>query len=340
MTPLHNPGKFQSALIEWFQTEGNTYPWRETNDPWHILISEVMLQQTQIQTVLNKHFFTRFINKYPTPKSISNATEQEILSAWEGLGYYRRVRNLQKAAIVICEKHDGVFPREYDQILALPGVGRYTAGAVSSFAYDLPQPIVDANVARVFSRLFDYHIRVDSSAGQKQLWEWAEALLSQQQPLIYNSALMELGQRVCTNKSPKCNLCVISKYCSASKPESLPIKKSAIKTVLVDEFAILCIDNKKRIILQQESSQQRRAGMWKLPLRTATQTADFPLLNKSTYAITHHKVTLRIHQCFLKNLPPRPKDVTEKWFEISELTQVPMPSPFRKVLEKILSDHF
>lgn len=342
MSPLENPPEFQSALLQWFQSEGKTYPWRKTTDPWHILISEVMLQQTQVSTVLNKNFFTKFTEKYPTPASIATAPEQEILSAWEGLGYYRRVRNLQKAAVAICELHDGVFPRDYDEILALPGIGKYTAGAVSSFAYDLPQPIVDANVARVFSRLFDFQQRVDSSAGQKQLWQWAENLLSHNNPRIYNSALMELGQQTCTNKSPQCGVCIVSAFCSTKNPETLPLKKAAKKTVLVDEFAIFCIDNNKRILLQQESSEQRRAGMWKLPLHDFSKTENLPLLSKSTYAITHHKVTLRVFQCAFENLPTSasPKQVTEKWHLISELVDIPMPSPFRKVLDKLLQDHF
>ncbi|MGJ8656776.1 MAG: A/G-specific adenine glycosylase [Akkermansiaceae bacterium] len=340
MSPLDAPPRFQAALSEWFQTEGKTYPWRETNDPWHILISEVMLQQTQVSTVLNKNFFTKFTQRFPTPASIATTSEQEILSAWEGLGYYRRVRNLQKAAIAICELHDGIFPTDYEEILALPGIGKYTAGAVSSFAYDLPQPIVDANVARVFSRLFNYQHRVDTTTGQKQLWQWAETLLSHQQPKIYNSALMELGQQVCSNKSPQCSICVIKEFCSATEPESLPLKKAAKKPVLVDEFALFTIDNKKRILLQQEASQQRRAGMWKLPLRDHPQTETFPLLSKSNYAITHHKVTLRVFQCALENLPPAPKDVTETWHPISDLAEIPMPSPFRKVLDSLLKDHF
>ena len=340
MTPLDSPSRFQTALTKWFNSEGKTYPWRETTDPWHILISEVMLQQTQVATVLNKNFFTKFIKKFPTPASIAKAPEQEILSAWEGLGYYRRVRNLQKAAIAICDQHGGIFPSDYHEILALPGIGKYTAGAVSSFAYNLPQPIVDANVARVFSRLFNYHQRVDSTTGQKQLWQWAEQLLSLKQPRAYNSALMELGQQVCTNKTPQCNICVLQKFCAATEPEKLPLKKAAKKAVLVDEFALFCIDDKKRILLQQEATQQRRAGMWKLPLREFSQTDSLPLISKSNYAITHHKVTLRIFQTHSNNLPLAPNDVTEQWHKIEELADIPMPSPFRKALNNLLQDHF
>ncbi len=339
-SPLVAPLKFQNALIAWFNAEGKTYPWRETSDPWHILISEVMLQQTQVSTVLNKQFFTRFIEKFPTPVSIASASEQEILSAWEGLGYYRRVRNLQQAAIAICKHHAGIFPREYEKILALPGIGKYTAGAVSSFAYGIPQPIVDANVARVFARVFDFQVQIDSSQGQKQLWSWADQLLSQKNPKLYNSALMELGQQVCTNKSPKCLVCPINSFCTAKQPENLPLKKAAKQSVLVEEFALFCIDDQKRILLQQESSQNRRAGMWKLPLRDPSVTENLPLLNSSTYGITHHKVTLKVFHSSPKNLPLTMNPSSEKWHHIEDLQKIPMPSPFRKVLNTLLKDHF
>ena len=344
MNPLAFPNKFQTSLIDWFDNVAKPYPWRQTTDPWHILVSEIMLQQTQVATVLNKNFFTSFIERFPTPAAIAVASEQEILSAWEGLGYYRRVRNLQKAAIAICDNHGGKFPTDYQEILDLPGIGKYTAGAVSSFAYNNPQPIVDANVARIFSRIFNYKERVDASAGQKQLWSWAEQLLSHENPRSYNSALMELGQQTCSNKSPQCEFCVIQTFCSTSDPESLPVKKAAKKTVLVDEFALFCIDDKKRILLQQEDSKNRRAGMWKLPLRAFSETENLPLLSKSTYAITHHKVTLRVFQCDSKCLPlntlPEMNTAKEDWHKISELKEIPMPSPFRKVLNHLLKDHF
>jgi len=340
--PLNHVEKFQQALTDWFTSEGKQYPWRETSDPWHILISEVMLQQTQVATVLNKNFFTNFIEKFPTPSAIANATEQEILSAWEGLGYYRRVRNLQKAAQAIFEYHKGKFPTDYDSILALPGIGKYTAGAVSSFAYDSPQPIVDANVARIFARIFNYEERIDSTTGQKQLWAWADQLLSHQNPRAYNSALMELGQQVCTNKNPNCASCVIKSFCSAPYPEILPHKKATRETLLVDEFALFCIDDDNNILLQQESSQQRRAGMWKLPLRSHAQTEHLPLLSKTNYGITHHKVTLRVYQCLPENILSQeitPAN-TETWHKLSDLSTLPMPSPFRKVLDNLLTDFF
>lgn len=338
---LDEPQQFQHTLVDWFEQVAKPYPWRQTTDPWAILISEIMLQQTQVATVLNKGFFVNFLKQFPSPKELAVASEAEILSAWEGLGYYRRVRNLQKAAIAICDQHHGIFPKQHSKILDLPGVGRYTAGAVASFAYDDPQPIVDANVARIFSRLFDYQERIDTGKGTKQLWEWAQTLLSPDKPRSYNSALMEHGQQTCTNKSPKCQTCVISHYCHTNHPEKLPMKKSAKQTLLIDEFALFAIHPEKGVLLEQESAKNRRAGMWRLPLRSHLQTEPLPLLLKTSYAITHHKVTLRIYQTDPKKIPDaeHPNELIQQWHSLTKLPDLPMPSPFRKALNILLDDY-
>lgn len=328
---------FQSSLIDWFKRVGKDYPWRQTTDPWHILVSEVMLQQTQVATVLGKGFYTRFLERYPTPESIANAPEQEILSAWEGLGYYRRVRNLQKAAKAICENHEGIFPTQHSEILELPGIGQYTAGAVASFAYNKSQPLVDANVARIFSRLFDFQQRVDSTTGTKQLWLWAEELVSLDQPRLYNSALMELGQQICTNKSPKCDICPAKTFCQTSDPSALPLKKARKKTVLLDELCMLALDLKNHtILLHKASDSARRSGMWKLPERQAHELETQPLLLKTNYTITHHKVTLYIYQA------PEKIELqqNEAWHPLTSLDELPLPSPFRKALNTLLLDYF
>ena len=328
---------FQSSLIDWFKEVGKDYPWRQTTDPWHILVSEVMLQQTQVATVLGKGFYTRFLERYPTPASISNAPEQEILSAWEGLGYYRRVRNLQKAAKAICENHEGIFPTQHAEILDLPGIGQYTAGAVASFAYNQSQPLVDANVARIFSRLFDFQERVDSTRGTKQLWQWAGELVSPSQPRLYNSALMELGQQICTNKSPQCGICPVKTCCQTSDPTSLPLKKARKKTVLLDELCMLAIDQKNQtILLHKASDSARRSGMWKLPERQAHELENQPLLLQQNYTITHHKVTLYVYQA------PEKIELLEDeaWQPLTSLDALPLPSPFRKALNTLLLDYF
>ena len=184
------------ALERWFTANARDYPWRRTHDPYAILVSEVMLQQTQIPTVLDRGYYSRWMERFPDFASLAAADETEVLSAWEGLGYYRRARNLQKLAKVVTTEHDGTFPRDVTAIRALPGIGPYTAGAIASFAFDEAEPIVDGNVARVLSRVFNDSTPIDSTAGQKALWSRAGSLVKTAgSPRVLNSALMELGQR-------------------------------------------------------------------------------------------------------------------------------------------------
>lgn len=336
-SPLTSTASFQKTLIEWFTKEAKSYPWRLTQDPWAILVSEIMLQQTQVKTVLGSDpsgkggHYLRFMALYPTPSSMAAADEQEILKAWEGLGYYRRARNLHAAARAITHDHAGIFPRSFEEIGSLPGIGPYTVGAVCSFAYDEPRPIVDANVARVFSRLFDYQERIDTTAGTKQLWQWASDLLPKKNARQYNSALMELGQSYCANKSPDCPNCPVRKFCQTTDPAGLPIKKSATKISRIEEFALYTRDSHGRILLQQQETGKRRAGMWSLPRRPQEQTLDLPLCLKTTYHITRYHVTLSIF-----STETAQREENEQWHRIEDLESLPMPSPDRRALESIL----
>lgn len=336
--PLKDTKAFQKTLLKWFTSEGKTYPWRETEDPWAILVSEIMLQQTQVKTVLGSDpsgkggHYLRFMALYPTPRAMAEASEQEILKAWEGLGYYRRARNLHAAARAVTRDHGGVFPRDFEQIRALPGIGQYTVGAVCSFAFNEPRPIVDANVARVFSRLFNFQERIDTTAGTKQLWQWADDLLPQKNAREYNSALMELGQTYCSNKSPDCENCPVKIFCNATDPLSLPIKKSATKVTRINEFALYARDSNGRILLQQQAEGKRREGMWSLPRREHEETLDLALCLKTTYGITRYHVTLRVFAAE----STQPND-NEQWHNMEDLEKLPMPSPDRRALESILA---
>ncbi|MCL4164472.1 UNVERIFIED_CONTAM: hypothetical protein GTU68_066794, partial [Idotea baltica] len=204
---------FQDCLLDWFSREGKSYPWRNTRDPWGILISEIMLQQTTVASVIANRRFEKFLEEFPDLDSIANAPEEQILRAWEGLGYYNRVRNLQKTARFLVDNKQGLFPKSALELETLPGIGKYTAGAVSSFAFNEPSPIVDGNIARVLSRLFDYREPIDSSQGQKQLWKWAGQLLDQKSPRLFNSAIMELGQSYCAAREARCEACPVRKFC-------------------------------------------------------------------------------------------------------------------------------
>ena len=203
-SPLDDQKAFAKTLVTWFEKGGKDYPWRRTHDPYAVLVSELMLQQTQITTVLSRRYFENWMEKFPTPEALAAAPEEEILKAWEGLGYYRRARNLQKAAAAITSEHGGKFPRDLESILELPGVGRYTAGAVKSFAFGDSAAIVDGNIARVLARLFDFHEEIDSTSGLQKLWDWAEALVPKEKAREYNSGLMELGQTLCSVAAPDC----------------------------------------------------------------------------------------------------------------------------------------
>jgi len=331
--PLLNKRAFQNALVKWFGIEGKSYPWRDTTDPWAILVSEIMLQQTQVATVLGKGHYTRFMALYPSPREMAEASEQEILKAWEGLGYYRRARNLHAASRAITRDHGGRFPTKFEEIRALPGIGNYTSGAVASFAYNEPQPIVDANVARVFSRLFDFQERIDTTAGNKQLWQWAQELVPNNTPREYNSALMELGQTYCSNKSPDCVNCPVKQFCHCCDPALLPIKKSATKVTRVEEFAIFSTDSHGRILLQKQEKGKRREGMWSLPRREHDDTLDLALSLKTTYSITRYHVTLRVYASHPDTTETQQH---EEWHAIDELESIPMPSPDRRALGNLL----
>ena len=326
---LHKQG-FREALLTWFEGEKEDFPWRRTTDPWSILVSEVMLQQTQVATVLGKGFYDSFLRRFPDVQSISKASEQEILKAWEGLGYYRRVRNLQKTAQAVVTEHGGVFPQDHTALLALPGVGPYTAGAVCSFAFHSAQALVDANVARVFSRLFNYHELVDSGKGIKQLWQWAGDLLDRDQPASYNSALMELGQKVCKNKNPQCMLCPVRQYCTTEVAEILPKKKLKRPTELVTEVCVWRMKGRK-VLMRQETPEARREGMWVLP-KILSAPASEPMY-QANYAITHHKVSLSIYQ---EEVVGYRKQQQDHWVAVEELEDYPMPSPYRKAVNALL----
>ncbi|MFT5408087.1 MAG: A/G-specific adenine glycosylase [Verrucomicrobiales bacterium] len=326
-SPLDRPDAFAQALVDWFDKGGKDYPWRRTHDPYAVLVSELMLQQTQVATVLSRRYFENWLEKFPTPGALAQASEEEVLKAWEGLGYYRRARNLQKAAIAIVAKHSSEFPRELESILALPGVGPYTAGAVASFAFGDSAAIVDGNVARVLARLFDFHEEIDSTKGLKALWAWAEQLVPQEGAREYNSGLMELGQTLCSVTDPQCGDCPVAAFCLTETPSELPKRKPRVKTTLVDEHVRLVVKG-GRVLLEQESGK-RREGLWKLPELPESKLGVAELLHEMKYSITRYRVTLHVYA-------DRPGQATppqgQEWFDESQIAELAMPSPYRKAL--------
>ncbi|WP_308990142.1 A/G-specific adenine glycosylase [Roseibacillus persicicus] len=330
---LQNAERFRACLRKWFEADGQDHPWRKTTDPWAILVSEVMLQQTTVAAVRAGRRFELFLTEFPDLATISVAPEEQLLKAWEGLGYYNRVRNLQKTARAVLEDWGGVFPRAVPDLLALPGVGPYTAGAIASFAYNEPAPIVDGNIARVLARVFDDPTEVDSSQGKALLWNWSEELLDKVSPRIFNSALMEIGQVFCRPKNPNCMVCPIAEFCITRVPDRLPKKKAKVKTIAVVEHALVVRKAGKILLAKEEGS--RRKGFYRLPLRTAEEVADLELLRTSKYAITKHRVTLHLYRALEAAGQELRKE--ERWVPLKEVTELPMASPVRRALEEVLS---
>src|SRR4029450_1612250 len=215
LAPASAKRQFQQRLSQWYRRHGRDLPWRRTTDPYAILVSEVMLQQTQVERVLE--YYRRFLVRFPTVAALAAASVDDVLTAWQGLGYYRRARNLHLAAQQIMERHQGVFPNTFEEVAALPGVGRYTAGAVLCFAFGKRAPILDTNVQRVLARLFVRRPAPSPSATQKRLWRLAEEVLPQgNEAWVINQAMMDLGATLCTARNPRCTQCCLQGLCQAA----------------------------------------------------------------------------------------------------------------------------
>ena len=322
-----------AALERWFAANGRDYPWRRTRDAYAVLVSEVMLQQTQIATVLERGYYTRWLERFPDFATLAAAEAAEVLAAWEGLGYYRRARNLQKLAQVVMEEHGGAFPAEPAVMRGLPGIGPYTAGAVASFAFGLKEPIVDGNVARVLARLFNEARPVDSGEGMAWLWaKAAELVAAAQEARVFNSALMELGQTVCRTGTPDCGGCPVRGFCQAcgNDPARLPVKQGKVVLTEVTE-RVFFHQTPEGVLLEQETGK-RRTGLWKLPGLPEDMARLPVVLLKARYGITRYKVTLWVHAA----PEAMPELANSRTVPLGELAALPMPSPYRRALNAAL----
>jgi len=316
--------KFRRALVSWYRKNARDLPWRRTADPYAILVSEFMLQQTQVSTVVP--YYDKWLRRFPDLASLAVASESDVLHAWQGLGYYSRAGNLRAAASAIVEKQGGRFPKSPDSIRDLPGVGRYTANAVATFAFDQSVPIVEANISRVLSRLFDVQTPIDTTAGREQLWSHSAQLLPRRNAGEHNAALMELGALVCRVR-PKCGVCPIKGFCRTTDPDSLPRKKPRPTLQLRTENHCFLI-RRGRVLLEQSTDRWR--GMWILPRLTGAGLRCKPI-HRSAFPFTHHRITLTVY-------PGRDRqNGGGRWFPLSDLAAIPLPSPHRRALNDILA---
>ncbi|MCU0465750.1 MAG: A/G-specific adenine glycosylase [Anaerolineae bacterium] len=309
---------FAAALLAWYDRAAADLPWRSSDpDPYTVWLSEIMLQQTQVATVIP--YFHRFLAAFPTVRALADAPLDDVLKAWEGLGYYSRARNLHRAALVVAYDMGGQFPDTVEGLLALPGVGRYTAGAIASIAFGRRAPLVDGNVYRVFSRLMDEDGDVSTPAVQARMWAWAEDWVPADRPGDYNQALMELGRTVCTPKNPRCRDCPLNGLCrafAAGTQAERPVKKKAGKKPHYEVAAGVVRGADGRLLIAQRPLEGLLGGLWEFPGgkqepdETLTECLQRELLEELgievevgeelcvvKHAFTHFSITLHAFDC-------------------------------------------
>ncbi|MBE7541460.1 MAG: A/G-specific adenine glycosylase [Bryobacteraceae bacterium] len=324
---MRNLKQARAALAEWFGGARRDLPWRRTRDPWRILVSEVMLQQTRVSVVAP--FYERFLERYPDAAALATAPEQELLAQWSGLGYYTRARNLQKAARAVVER--GGFPQSYEEIRELPGVGEYTAAAVASIAFGLPYAVLDGNVIRVLARAFAETGDVQTQGVRVRLKEEAQRLLDPRKPGDFNQALMELGATVCLPRNPQCLLCPWREQCAAREEgieQELPVKGRKREGVKV--HLTLCLVEREGAILlrQREAHSPRLAGFWDLPEERELPYAELgAVLGRFKHSITRHDYTVEVRGAEVVRAPRG-----FRWVQGEELEGLPLSTMARKGL--------
>lgn len=321
--------EFRRSLLDWYKESARNLPWRRTRDPYRIWVSEIMLQQTRVAAVLPH--YQRFLARFPDVESLAGATEAEALKAWSGLGYYSRARNLHKAARQIVEQ--GGFPRDYDSIRGLAGVGDYTAAAISSIAFGLPYAVVDGNVLRVLSRVANDQGDIGSAAARKRLREVAEIFLDRQRPGDFNQAVMELGATVCLPGRPRCGECPLKRHCEARRlgiEEQLPTKASRAAAREVP-LTLLVIERGGKILLYQREYPPMR-GFWELPEALHAPLAEREGAGRRfRHSIMNHNYVVTVERATLARAPKG-----FRWLSARERETLPLSTMSTKAL-KLLS---
>jgi A/G-specific adenine glycosylase len=325
-----NRSRFRRSLLGWYRRHGRDLPWRQTCDPYAVLVSEFMLQQTQVSAVIP--YYNNWLRRFPDFRSLARASENDVLRAWQGLGYYARARNLHASARLVEERYRGNFPRHIESIRGLPGIGRYTANAVATFAFNQSVPIVEANSARVFARLFNLREPIEAAATREKLWGYAADLVPRHGAGRFNSALLDLGALVCLPRNPRCSVCPVNKFCRAKDPQALPVKtaRPPLRKFVEDHAFIV---SRQRILLQQSAARWR--NMWILPSVKAgrsNQRSPRQPIYSSVFPFTNHRITLRI----FKSRAPRAVSSRQHWHPIRQLDRLPIPSPHRRSIDQLL----
>jgi A/G-specific adenine glycosylase len=310
---------FRRLLLGWYTESQRKLPWRGATDPYHILVSEIMLQQTRVAVVEER--YRKFITQFPSAEKLARAKETTVLAAWSGLGYYRRARALHDAAKLIVQR--GSFPRTANELMELPGVGRYTAAAVASIAFGEPVAVVDGNVKRVIGRIVNRKAALAAPMAEEQYWEIAGQLLDRQSPGDFNQAMMELGALVCLSAKPLCDACPVANLCGARGPTEKAERQARRKAEL--HYAL--VRKNGSILLCQRSKQSSlMPGMWELPeIKAASTEAKLPVL-RLRHSITTTDYTVFVHD------GERGKRQGDRWIPLNSVDRLPLTGLTRKII--------
>lgn len=331
-------------LIDWYELNHRILPWRETDNPYKIWISEIILQQTRVAQGME--YYMRFVERFPDVESLANATEDEVLLYWQGLGYYSRARNLHAAAKIAASS--GVFNKVqdslilYDQLRSLPGIGDYTAGAIASFAFNLPYPALDGNVYRVLSRLYDCEIAFDTTEGKKHFRRLAEELLDRERPRLFNSAIMELGALHCVPTAPDCHTCPLNTWCKAldnNTVELLPVRKPRPK--VRDRYLeyTIYITPERTTLIHQRKGNDIWKHLWEFVCaeRTGEEAIRRKVKGEKILELTHVLSHQKLHARFvIKNVPELPDIPDTLVVSLSDLDNYAFSRLTLNAIEKLL----
>jgi A/G-specific adenine glycosylase len=336
-------------VVAWQKVHGrNHFPWQHSRDPYRVWLSEIMLQQTQVSTVLD--YFPRFLQRFPDVHALARASEDEVLALWSGLGYYSRARNLHRCAQQVLALHGGAFPASAQALATLPGIGRSTAGAIAAFCFAERVPILDANVRRVLTRVLGFGADLSVAANERTLWDHATALLPQEDPAqtmpCYTQGLMDLGATVCLPRKPLCSQCPLQLQCAAlheGAPQRYPVKTRKLVRKSEAWWLLLLQDGAGRVRLQRRPASGIWAGLYCLPvfsgrevlmahpaLQAATDMADWPAF---LHVLTHRD--LHLHPVQVQASPESWWDEEGSWFTSDEWRALGLPAPIRKLLESV-----
>lgn len=341
-------------LLAWYGCEGRELPWRNTRDPYRIWLSEVMLQQTTVAAVIP--YYERFLECFPNIEALASAPLDDVIALWAGLGYYSRARNLHRAAIQVVEEFDSCFPDELKPLMSLPGIGRSTAGAILSIAFDKPVPILDGNVRRVLVRLFAWQEDPRSSVAEKQLWLWAEALTPLESSHDYAQAIMDLGATVCTPRDPACGECPLQQFCLAFDKDlasSLPRPRSKKPVPVRNQVAVI-VRSQEGTLLRQRPPEGFLGGMWELPVTDLDENhspepvaqsllvelglrGELVEISRVKHAYSHFKLDLTVFSADVVYGECAAEGAGYRWIPEEEMTALPLHGAHKKAYAKTVN---